>query len=82
MLKLGQLLGKFNAGGGPDRTDPVVLLAAAWGETVGDENARNSIPAQIQGDSLLITTTSSAWSQSRSTSLRNAFNCAQSPGMA
>ena len=65
MLKLGQLLTGFKAGG-PDRTDPVVLLAAAWPEIVGDENARNSGPSQIQGDTLLITTTSSAWSHSLS----------------
>jgi hypothetical protein len=65
VLKLGQLLTGFQAGG-PDRTDPVVLLAAAWPEMVGQENARNSGPSQIQGDTLLITTTSSAWSHSLS----------------
>lgn len=63
MLRLGQLLTGFQAGGS-DHTDPVVLLAAAWPEMVGDENARNSGPSQVQGDTLLITTTSSAWSHS------------------
>jgi hypothetical protein len=43
-----------------------VLLAAAWPEIVGEENARNSGPSQVQGDTLLITTTSSAWSHSLS----------------
>lgn len=65
MLRLGQLLTGFQAGGA-DRTDPVVLLAAAWPELVGDENARNSTPSQVQGDTLLITTSSSAWSHSLS----------------
>lgn len=66
MLRLGQLLSGFQAGGSDRSTDPVVLLAAAWPEIVGDENARNSIPSQVQGDTLLITTSSSAWSHSLS----------------
>lgn len=65
MLRLSNLLGAFNTGG-PDRTDPIVLLAAAWTEIVGDDLAIHSIPSQITGDTLLITTTSSAWSQSLS----------------
>lgn len=63
MLRLGDLLGGFKTGG-PDRTDPVVLLAAAWSEIVGADNAQHSAPSQITGDTLLITTTSGAWSQS------------------
>ncbi len=61
MLKLSDAL----AGWKPSENapaDPVVLLGAAWGEIVGDENARNSHPTQLSGDTLVVTTTSSVWS--------------------
>ncbi len=61
MLKLSDALGAWTPSErGP--ADPVVLLGAAWSEIVGDENARNSHPAQVAGDTLLVTTTSSVWS--------------------
>ncbi|HUA08717.1 MAG TPA: DUF721 domain-containing protein [Candidatus Acidoferrales bacterium] len=61
MLKLAEALrGWAPAEGGA--ADPIVLLGAAWSEIVGAENARNSHPAQLAGDSLLIVTTSSVWS--------------------
>ncbi len=43
--------------------DPLVLLAAGWSEIVGADVARNSHPARILDDALLVTTRSSAWSQ-------------------
>ena len=61
MLKLSDALGAWT----PSETgpaDPVVLLGVAWGEIVGVENARNSHPAQLSGDTLMVTTTSSVWS--------------------
>ena len=47
---------------GAGASDPVALLGAAWGEIVGEENARNSHPAQLTGDTLIVTTASSVWS--------------------
>ena len=64
MLKLGKALGSWAPGEGTSHVaDPVVLIAAGWGDIVGPEIAKNSHPAQIQGDALLVTTRSSAWSQ-------------------
>ncbi len=65
MLKLGEALGGWNPGvRATDRAlEPLVLVAAAWSEIVGPEVARNSHPSQIQRDTLLVTTRSSAWSQ-------------------
>ncbi len=62
MLKLSDALGAWtpSESGGP--ADPVVLLGAAWSEIVGPENARNSHPAQLSGDTLIVTTASSVWS--------------------
>lgn len=40
-----------------------MLIAAGWSEIVGADVAKNSHPSQIQGDALVITTRSSAWSQ-------------------
>jgi Dna[CI] antecedent, DciA len=62
MLKLAQALGAWSPGEGVGPSDPVVLLGAAWSEIVGDENARNSHPAQLAGDTLMIVTASSVWS--------------------
>ena len=62
MLKLAQALGAWSPGEGIGPTDPVVLLGAAWSDIVGSENARNSHPAQLAGDTLTIVTTSSVWS--------------------
>ena len=64
MLKLRQALGSWSPGEGESRaTDPVVLIAAGWSDIVGADVAKNSHPSQIQGDALLVTTRSSAWSQ-------------------
>jgi hypothetical protein len=64
MLRLGKALGSWAPGEGTSHaTDPIVLIAAAWSEIVGADVAKNSHPAQIQGDALLVTTRSSAWSQ-------------------
>src|SRR5579863_1060219 len=65
MLKLGNLLGSFSAGSAqtPANLDPVALLSATWGEIVGENNAGSSRPSQLNGDTLLITTTSSARSE-------------------
>ena len=61
MLKLSDALrGWAPADGGP--ADPIVLLGAAWSEVVGAENARNSHPTQLVGDTLIVVTTSSVWS--------------------
>jgi hypothetical protein len=61
MLKLSEALGAWKPSErGP--ADPVVLLGAAWSEIVGDENARNSHPAQLSADTLVVTTASSVWS--------------------
>jgi Dna[CI] antecedent, DciA len=62
VLKLAQALGAWSPGEGVGPSDPVVLLGAAWSEIVGDENARNSHPAQLAGDTLMIVTASSVWS--------------------
>lgn len=62
MLRLRDALGKWQPADGAGPTDPVVLLGAAWAEIVGEENARNSHPAQITGDTLTIVTASSLWS--------------------
>ena len=62
MLKLSQALGAWSPGDESGPSDPVVLLGAAWSEIVGTENARNSHPAQLAGDTLMVTTASSVWS--------------------
>jgi hypothetical protein len=62
MLKLAQALGAWRPGSGPGPTDPVILLGAAWAEIVGADNARNSHPVQVTGDTLIVVTTSSLWS--------------------
>ncbi len=41
----------------------MVLLGAGWSEIVGEDVARNSPSRPIAGDTLLVTTRSSAWSQ-------------------
>ncbi|MDQ2865550.1 MAG: DUF721 domain-containing protein [Candidatus Eremiobacteraeota bacterium] len=65
MLKLGRALGGWSPGEGDGTRgcDPVILLAASWPAIVGTEVSRNSHPQQMQGDALLVTTRSSAWSQ-------------------
>ncbi len=44
-------------------TDPLMLLAAAWPEIVGENNALNSHPSNVAGTALQVTTRSSVWSQ-------------------
>jgi hypothetical protein len=44
-------------------SDPLLLLAAAWPEIVGENNAANSHPSQVVGQALQVTTRSSVWSQ-------------------
>lgn len=63
MLKLSEALGSWTPSEGQGPADPVVLLGAAWSEIVGEENARNSHPAQVSGETLTIVTASSVWSQ-------------------
>jgi hypothetical protein len=65
VLKLGTLLGEFGPGakGSQTRLDPVGLLGAAWAEIVGENNAVSSRPSQVTDDALLVTTTSSARSE-------------------
>ncbi len=64
MLTLGSALGRFAPGsGGAKATDPIVLLGAAWAEIVGEGMAANSHPAKLEGDTLIVTTASSGWSQ-------------------
>ncbi|MHB8178215.1 MAG: DUF721 domain-containing protein [Vulcanimicrobiaceae bacterium] len=45
------------------RLDPLHVLQDAWGTVVGAEVAANSHPVQIAGDTLVVATRSSAWSQ-------------------
>ncbi|MDE2482279.1 MAG: DUF721 domain-containing protein [bacterium] len=64
MLKLGAALGGFRPGAGETQaTEPIVLLGAAWAEIAGEGMAANSHPAKLDGDTLLVTTSSSGWSQ-------------------
>lgn len=62
MRRLADALGAWAPAEGAGVADPVVLLGAAWNEIVGPENARNSHPAQLSGDTLTIVTASSVWS--------------------
>ena len=62
MRRLAEALGAWAPAEGAGVADPVVLLGAAWSEIVGLENARNSHPAQLAGDTLTIVTASSVWS--------------------
>ena len=62
MLKLSAALDGWAPGDGMGPTDPLVLLGAAWSEIVGEENARNSHPAEVRGDTLTVVATSSVWS--------------------
>jgi hypothetical protein len=62
VLKLSDALGAWTPSKTSGPADPVVLLGAAWSEIVGPENARNSHPAQLTGDTLIVTTQSSVWS--------------------
>jgi hypothetical protein len=62
MRRLADALGAWAPAQGAGTADPVVLLGAARTEIVGLENARNSHPAQLTGDTLMIVTASSVWS--------------------
>jgi hypothetical protein len=48
---------------GRDAGDPLARAAAAWPEVVGVDSARNSRPLQISGETLVVATRSSAWSE-------------------
>ena len=64
MLRLGQALGAWSPGEGrTGRTEPIVLLGAAWAELAGDSLAAHSHPGKLEGDTLIVTTSSSGWSQ-------------------
>jgi hypothetical protein len=65
MLKLGSALGDFKPGdkGSTSGVDPVALVAAGWSEIIGENNAANSRPSKLDGDTLVITTTSAARSE-------------------
>jgi hypothetical protein len=43
--------------------EPLVALAAAWSSIVGKDIAQHSRPIEINGDTLIIATRSSAWTQ-------------------
>jgi hypothetical protein len=62
MLKLADALVDWLPADGVQARDPIVLLDAGWREIVGDDVAQNSRPARMAGDTLIITTRSSAWS--------------------
>ncbi len=61
MLKLSDALANWQPSAHASR-DPIALLAAGWEEIVGSDVAKNSRPAKLAGDALLITARSSAWS--------------------
>jgi hypothetical protein len=61
MLKLGDALSGWAPTEG-DVLEPKTLLEAAWADIVGPQVAKNSYPARIVQDTLLISTRSSAWS--------------------
>lgn len=65
MLKLRSALGDFKPGdkGSSSAVDPVALVAAGWSEIIGENNAANSRPSKLDGDTLVITTTSAARSE-------------------
>lgn len=59
-------LGEALAGWSPrdnGRADPLSSVAACWPEIVGREVARNSQPVKLAGDTLIVATRSSAWSE-------------------
>jgi hypothetical protein len=58
---LGAALEDWSPGAGRAR-DPLVLLAAGWSDIVGADVSKHSKPSRISGDTLLVTTQSSAWS--------------------
>lgn len=64
--------------------DPLTTIAASWAEVVGGEVARHCEPVKIAGDTLVVATRSSAWSEQLSflserilASLRERFGLAQ-----
>jgi hypothetical protein len=64
LKRLAEALGAWTPQEGARRPlDPQVLLAAGWGEIVGEDVARNTHPMRILDGTLLVTTRSNAWSQ-------------------
>jgi hypothetical protein len=63
MLKLAAALSSWTPGEGKGPADPVVLLGAGWSEIVGEQYAQHSHPAQLTEDTLIVVTSSGAWSQ-------------------
>lgn len=61
MLKLGEALGGWSPRTGAVG-DPLATVRGAWGGIVGADTARAAQPVAIAGDTLVIVTTSSAWS--------------------
>lgn len=61
MLKLAAVLAAWTPANDGAR-EPKTLLEAAWGDIVGPDVAKNSVPARITNGTLWITTRSSAWS--------------------
>jgi hypothetical protein len=63
MLKpLRAALGDWAPRNGRSRIEPIAAVAAAWAGLVGPELARTTRPSTIAGKTLVVITTSSAWS--------------------
>jgi hypothetical protein len=79
VLKLSTLLGGWTPSPGKPApgTDPVRLLAAVWPEIVGPEVGRQSYPSQLGGETLIVTTRSSAWSEQLSFLSEQVLNAIQ-----
>jgi hypothetical protein len=65
MLKLSSALDAWSPSDGQPSAaaDPVVLLGAVWPEIVGEKVAQHSHPVQVAGETLIVATRSSAWSE-------------------
>jgi hypothetical protein len=61
MMRLGDALGEWKPLPGSGG-DPLATIRAAWAGLVGEEVARAAQPVAIQGDALVVITSSSAWS--------------------
>jgi Dna[CI] antecedent, DciA len=62
VLKLSRALAGWSPSARLTAAEPILLLRASWVEIVGEKVAGNSHPARVVGDTLHVTTRSSAWS--------------------